>query len=99
MRRRFADKPNVVVTPGSVPESLVNAPDKIAFLHIDMNGAAAEVAALEALFERLVPGALVVLDDYGWLVFQEQQQAELAWFEARGLPVLELPTGQGLVMR
>ncbi|MCX7277562.1 MAG: class I SAM-dependent methyltransferase [Burkholderiales bacterium] len=97
---RFADMPNVVVTQGAVPEVLHRvAPEKIAFMHLDMNNAAAEVGALEVLFDRMVPGALLVLDDYGWAVYRDQKLAEDAWLAKRGYQVMELPTGQGLVIK
>ncbi|WP_394791813.1 class I SAM-dependent methyltransferase [Rhodoferax sp.] len=97
---RFADMPNVVVTQGRIPDVLEHvAPEKIAFMHIDMNNAEAEVSALEVLFDRMVPGALLVLDDYGWAAYAEQKQAEDAWLATRGYRVLELPTGQGLVIK
>lgn len=99
VRERFADKPNVVITKGRAPESLANAPDKIAFMHIDMNSAKAEIGALDVLFDRMVPGALLVLDDFGWRLYREQFLVETDWFAARGYSVLELPTGQGLVIR
>jgi hypothetical protein len=99
VRKRFEAYPNVVITKGRVPETLDNAPDKIAFMHIDMNSAAAEIGALDVLFERMVPGAILVLDDFGWRWYREQFEAETAWFAKRGYTVLELPTGQGVVIR
>ena len=46
--RRFARFPNVEVVRGIVPDSFARVvPDKIAFLHLDMNSAKAEIAALE----------------------------------------------------
>lgn len=98
VKARFAPYPNVVVTRGRVPESLSNAPEKIAFLHLDMNSRDAEIAALDILFERLVPGGVLVLDDYGWLPYRQQFVAERRWFADRGVPVLELATGQALVI-
>lgn len=98
--RRFAAYPNVFVHRGRVPEVLRDgAPQRIAFLHLDMNSAAAEVGALEILYERLAPGACVLLDDYGWYPYRAQKAAEDPFFEARGCRVLELPTGQGLVVK
>ena len=98
--RRFADLPNVHVIQGSVPQVLHGtAPDKIAFLHLDMNNVAAEIGALERLFERVTPGGTIILDDYGWLGYRAQKEAEDAFFAARGYRVLELPTGQGLVVK
>lgn len=98
--QRFADTPNVRVVRGKVPEVLVeNAPDKIAFLHLDLNSAEAEIGALEVLFDRMVPGAALVLDDYGWVYYRAQKLAEDPWLAARGYHVAELPTGQGLVIK
>lgn len=100
VKDRFADLPNVTVTQGRVPEVLANiAPKKIAFLHLDLNNAPAEIGALELLFDRMVPGAALVLDDYGWLGYRQQKVAEDPWFAQRGYRVLEMPTGQGLVIK
>ena len=99
-QRRFADLPNVRVIRGAVPAVLEGqSPERIAFLHIDMNNAAAEVGALEALFDRVSPGGLIVLDDYGYHGYVAQRDAERAWFAARGYAVIELPTSQGLVVK
>lgn len=100
VRNRFSDLSNVVVTQGRVPDSFAEAaPEKIAFMHLDLNNADAEVGALEVLFDRMVPGAILVLDDYGWLGYRAQKLAEDPWFEKRGYRVLELPTGQGLLIK
>lgn len=32
------------------------SPAKVAFMHLDLNNLAAEIGALELLFQRLVPG-------------------------------------------
>jgi predicted O-methyltransferase YrrM len=96
VRARFAAEPNVAVIRGFVPESFAQgAPEKIAFAHIDMNNAPAEIAALDALEARLVPGAVIVLDDFGQFYYSAQHIAEREWFARRGLHVLEIPTGQG----
>jgi hypothetical protein len=100
VKARFSDAPNVIVTQGKVPDILGEvAPDKIAFLHLDLNNADAEVGALEVLFDRMVPGAVMILDDYGWLVYRAQKLALDPWFAKRGYRVLELPTGQGLLIK
>lgn len=97
---RFTDQPNVVVTRGYVPQILHEvAPEKIAFLHVDLNNAEAEIGALEVLFDRVSPGAPIVFDDYGWLAYRKQKLAEDPWLAARGYHILELPTGQGLVIK
>jgi O-methyltransferase len=57
------------------------------------------VETLERLFDRVVPSGMIVLDDYGWLVLNEQKRAEDAFFAKRSYAVLELPTGQGLIVK
>jgi O-methyltransferase len=99
-RQRFSELPNVHVIRGAVPQVLEGqSPDTIAFLHIDMNSAPAEIGALEALFDRVSPGGVIVLDDYGYHGYVAQRDAERAWFGARGYDVIELPTSQGLVIK
>ncbi len=97
---RFADLPNVTVVKGRAPQAIAeNGPDRIAFLHLDLNNAEAEIGTLDLLFDRMSPGGLIVLDDYGWAGYRAQKTAEDAWFAARGYRVLELPTGQGLLIK
>jgi O-methyltransferase len=96
---RFAPYPNIHVVRGRVPEVLhERAPERVAFMHLDMNSAVAEAAALEFFLPRLTPGAFVVLDDYGWRGYRAQKIEADRIFGRLGKPILELPTGQGLVM-
>lgn len=98
--RRFASYPNVAVHRGRVPEVLAGtAPGRIAFLHLDMNSSRAEAGALDVLYDRLVPGAYLLLDDYGWYDYRQQKAAADAFLGPRGARVLELPTGQGLLVK
>lgn len=98
-RRRFAAYANVHVVQGRIPEVLLeHAPVKVAFLHLDMNSAKAESAALEFFWPRLTPGAIILLDDYGWRGYREQKLAEDAFLSKHRKFALELPTGQGLVL-
>jgi predicted O-methyltransferase YrrM len=100
VRERFSDMPNVTITKGRVPDSLAEAaPEKIAFMHLDLNNADAEVGALEVLFDRISPGGVLILDDFGWIGYRAQQLAEVAWMAKRGYHILELPTGQGMVIK
>jgi predicted O-methyltransferase YrrM len=100
VRTRFHDRHNVSVTRGKVPKVLAEiAPDSVAFLHLDMNNAEAERGALEVLFDRVSPGGMIVFDDYGWTGYRSQKVVADAFMRERGLHVLELPTGQGLVLK
>jgi len=101
IKKRFVDYPNVKLTMGLLPNSLVgNCPDKIAFLHIDLNSAEYEIAVLDKLFDKVVSGGVVILDDYEWSEpYAEQKKLEDPWFDARGYRVIPLPTGQGFIIK
>jgi hypothetical protein len=98
---KFADYPQVKLVKGLIPQAFEgNCPDRIAYLHIDLNQAPAEIAALDHLFDRMVPGSILILDDYEWAgIYRTQKLAEDPWFEARRYRVMPLPTGQGLVIK
>ena len=96
----FSPYPNVRVIRGVVPHTFeAESPERIAYLHIDMNSEKAEILALESLFDRVVPGGVVVLDDYGWQCNARQTVAESAFMKKRDHMVLELPTGQGVILK
>jgi len=97
VRDRFAPYGNITVVQGRVPEVLAEtSPETISLMHIDLNNATAEIAALDTLYPRLSPGGVIVFDDYGWSSSHNQAKAEAEWFKSRGLAIFSLPSGQGL---
>jgi hypothetical protein len=100
VENRFSAFPNIRVIKGFLPEAFEKGcPETIGFLHMDLNSPRAEIAALERLFDKVLPGGVIVFDDYGWKVFRKQKDAEDEFMRARGYHILELPTGQGLVVK
>jgi O-methyltransferase len=100
VRATFAPFPNVHVIKGIVPYTLPQVEaEKIAYLSIDMNAAAPEIAALEHFWDMLVPGAMVVLDDYGFRAHIVQKIALDEFARSHGVSILPLPTGQGLIVK
>ena len=100
VRANFAQWSNHRIVVGSVPETLNEVTsEKVAFLHIDMNCAPPEVAALHYFWPRLVPGAFVLLDDYANRGRDEQRVAMDAVAEELGVVICALPTGQGLLIK
>jgi len=101
VRAKFAGYDQVKIIQGEIPSVFAGqSPDRIAYLHIDLNQPTAEIAALEALFDRVVPAGIIILDDYEWaMAYRRQKLTEDPWFESRGYRVMPLPTGQGLVIK
>ncbi|UCD75410.1 MAG: class I SAM-dependent methyltransferase [Phycisphaerales bacterium] len=99
-KRNFARFPRAKLIRGRVPDSLNEVTiEKVCYLSIDMNIAAPELAALEHFWDGLVPGAIVLLDDYGWLAYANQKRALDSFAARRGVEILTLPTGQGLLLK
>jgi O-methyltransferase len=71
----------------------------LAFVHLDLNAAAPTRHVLEHVYDRLVPGAVVVLDDYGQRRYREQRGVIDAFMRDKPEPVIALPTGQALFHR
>jgi len=100
VRNNYGEWPNAVVIQGAVPEVLPDVPvEQVAFLHLDMNCAYPERAALEFFWARLTPGALVLFDDYSFFDCEQQTESIDAATAKLGVSVLSLPTGQGLVIK
>lgn len=96
----FSKYSNAHVIKGVVPEILLDvAPKEIALLHIDLNAAAAETATLDVFYDRICDGGIVLMDDYGRLENRLLHEALRDWWVERNHAVLELPTGQGLVIK
>jgi hypothetical protein len=100
VRANFAEWKNVRIIAGTVPETLdqVDA-SAVAYLHIDMNCAPPEVAALRYFWPRLTPGAFVLLDDYANRGRDEQRLAMDGVASDLGVAICTLPTGQGLIIK
>lgn len=96
----FSQFPEVVIVQGLVPNTFQKVDsNKFCFVHIDMNNAQSEIAAAEYLWPRLTTGGFMLLDDYGWQINVDQRTAFNQFAQERGLTVLALPTGQGLLMK
>ena len=96
----FAEYPSARLVKGILPGSLAEADiSRIAYLSVDLNVMAAEIASGEALWDKLSPGAMIVLDDYAFRGHEDQYNAWNAFTAKRGISVLTLPTGQGLIQK
>lgn len=100
VRKTFHDYKNVKIIKGVVPDVLpqINS-SKVAYLHIDMNCTIPEVAAAEYFWDKMVPGAMMILDDYGHSGHEDQKHAFDDFAKRKNVPILCLPTGQGLIMK
>jgi O-methyltransferase len=98
--RNFSAYSKVRLVRGTLPESLDEVElREIAYLHIDMNIAYPEAQASRRLWDRMTRGGIVIYDDYASPAHAEQKRALDAFAAERGVEILSLPTGQGLLLR
>lgn len=100
VRANFSEWASVELIQGAIPETLNMVPStEVAFIHIDLNCAPPEVAALEYFWDRLSKGAPVLLDDYAYHGYQHQKYAMDILANRLGVKIVALPTGQGLLFK
>jgi O-methyltransferase len=88
------------IVKGAVPDTLVQfTGDQVAYLSIDMNCVAPEMAALEYFWDKIVPGGVIVLDDYGFPAHIHQKHAFDDFAARKQTPLLCLPTGQAVMFK
>ena len=84
---------------GKLPETLNETPDKVAFLHVDLNNAAPERAAVRHFWPRMTAGGILVYDDYGWSRYDESRRAADELGREFGFSIFSSPTGQGIAVK
>jgi len=100
VKANFSEWKNVSLIEGAIPETLPQVGAKrLAYLHLDMNCSPPEVASAEFFWDRLVSGAFILLDDYAFHGYRPQKIAMDGFAANRGVRVLSLPTGQGLLIK
>lgn len=86
---------------GFIPESFLtsNNPDKICWLHIDINSAFATLESLLYFYPRLESNGIILFDDYAQLEFAETKKLIDNFFQDKDGVFLHLPTGQGIFFK
>lgn len=96
----FSQWSNIKMIVGTIPETL-NQVDShsLAFVHLDMNCASPEIAAIEYLWDRIVAGGIILLDDYAYSGYRNQKVAMDTFAVGKKIAIASLPTGQGLIIK
>ncbi|MFH1155447.1 MAG: TylF/MycF/NovP-related O-methyltransferase [Pseudomonadota bacterium] len=96
----FSQWKHVKIIVGAIPGTLSQIDSKsVSFVHIDMNCAAPEIEAIEYLWDRVVTGGIILLDDYAYVGYRNQKVAMDKFATARKIAIASLPTGQGLIIK
>jgi hypothetical protein len=99
---RFAGELGVTFLKVDLPRVLdeVGLENKaIRFIHVDLNASQPEVDSLKILWDKLLPGAIVLLDDFGSPEFIDSNLAVKKLASELNFHILRFPTGQGLIVK
>lgn len=85
---------------GWIPERFAEVADRrFSFLHVDVDLEKPTRDSLAFFYPRLSPGGVVVLDDHGSEMCPGARRAANEYFQQSGQEVIDLATGQGLVIK
>ena len=101
IRANYREFERIEIVRGAIPAVLATLPRRrpVAFLHIDLNCAAPEVAVLRHFWECVSRGGVVLLDDYAYFGHNEQGSAIDEVARGFGASIAVLPTGQGVIIK
>ena len=100
VEENFADYKNVRLVRGKLPDTLADVPlDKIAFLHIDLNAPEIETQCLEILWDKILPGGIVLIDDYAYSGFEYTNKLFNEFAQEVGVSILTTASGQGIIVK
>lgn len=97
----FCGDDHFVFVKGYIPESFAQSrtPEHIAWMHIDLNASMPTLASLEFFGDRLLPGGVILLDDFAWPGYEDTKNEVEEWCLSQGLDILQFPTGQALIIK
>jgi O-methyltransferase len=86
--------------PGWIPETFAGLDHSIIRLaHVDVDLYESTLNCLRYIYPRLVPGGIIVLDDYGFVTCPGVRKAADEFFIDRPDVLLMLPSGQAILVR
>ena len=97
----LCDKESFIFNKGYVPESFSHSrsPERVAWIHIDLNSSIPTVASLDYFWDRLLPGGIVLFDDFAWPGYEDTRIQVENWCQRQDLNILQFPTGQALITK
>jgi hypothetical protein len=99
IRENLKEFQNVRYYPGWIPDRFSEVADrKFRFVHVDVDLYRPTKDSLEFFYGRLVPGGVIICDDYGFDTCPGARKAVDEFVAEHGLEILDLPSGQGVIM-
>lgn len=102
VQKSFSKYSNVTLVRGKLPESLEKVMQNIgaiSFLHIDLNAPEVEIECLLKLWDRILPGAIILIDDYACGGFEYTYELINKIAKTLNISILTTASGQGITIK
>lgn len=101
VQSRLGEFTNIRFHPGTIPTTLSEVAERaFAFIHVDLDLYRSTLAALQFFYPRMVKGAVLISDDYGFSRYKDAaKKAVDEFFMDKPEPVIVLKTGQCVVIK
>jgi O-methyltransferase len=98
--RALLEPLGATVLKGWIPEVFSGARiERLVFAHVDVDIHDPTLASFEYFYDLVVPGGLIVCDDYGFTPCAGAKEAVDSFMAERPEKVIHSPTGQGIVIK
>jgi hypothetical protein len=98
--RALLEPLGAVVLKGWIPDVFTEASiERLVFAHVDVDIHDPTFASFEFFYDLVVPGGVIVCDDYGFSVCAGAKRAVDQFMADRPESVIHSPTGQGVVIK
>lgn len=100
VRSAFRDYPDIRFHRGFIPQVFSALPEtRWAFAHIDVDLHQPTLESLAFFYPRMVPGGIIICDDYGSKLFPGAHKAWDNYCQEQHLPFVVLETGQSVLVK
>lgn len=100
VRANLADFDRIHIFEGWIPSRFQEIADRrFSLVHLDVDLYQPTLDSLAFFYPRLMPGGVIVMDDYGFLTCPGATKAADEYMANKPEYILHLPTGQGVIIR
>lgn len=100
LRRNLAEFEHIHVLKGWIPARFGEVRNhRFRLIHIDVDLYQPTLDSLAFFYPRLSPGGVIVMDDYGFMTCPGANKAANDYMADKPEHILQLPTGQGVIIR
>ena len=100
VQNNFLRFPNVRLIQGTLPESLKKIEiGPISFLHIDLNAPEVEIECLKSLWDQILPGGIILIDDFAYNGYDYTHKLFSDLCLRLGVSILTTAYGPGIIIK